>query len=185
MNRLPRYTTPLVLLGLAAACLLPTGCASYRVGSALHPQINSLAVGAVTNSTREPGLGIVLRRKLTEELTVDGSASLTTTDRADAVVNTRIVSCVARTIAATSKRDDAARDRDRDTYQAAIHRAEVRVEFDAVMPGRAGPVVSSQQVRGTADFSHLPDLHVARDDAFEQALNDAARKIVAALTEAW
>jgi len=183
-NRVALRRFALVGACLAALAGLP-GCRSYRCGSIMHPQINTLAIGAFQNATEEPRIAPLLRGKLAEQFMTDGSLKVTTLDKADAVIRGRILHYGLRQVAAAKTRDSASRDRDSDAYQTTIFRAEVRVEFEVVIPGRERSVVSAKQVLGTADFSRLPDLNVARREGLGQAANDAARRMVVAVAEAW
>ena len=101
------------------------------------------------------------------------------------VVTGRIRQCRMSRLAAAKRRDDAARDRDSDAYQSAIFRVEVVVEFQTVKPGREKPLIAARQARGVADFSHLPDMNAAKQEALRLAVNDVASEMVAAVAEAW
>ena len=170
---------------LAAVLAALAGCRMYECGSVAHPQLKTIAIGSFSNSTDEPRLGAILRQGLAERFMTDGSLTLVSADAADAVVTGRIRQCRMSRLAAAKRRDDAARDRDSDAYQSAIFRVEVVVEFQTVKPGREKPLIAARQARGVADFSHLPDMNAAKQEALRLAVNDVASEMVAAVAEAW
>ena len=161
------------------------GCRSYQRGSLMHPQVKSVGVEVFQNLSEEPALGPVFRRKLAEQFMTDGSLKVKDTSDVDAVVRGRILHARYDETARVKSRDKNARSNERAAYQAAVFQAEVEVEYDVVVPGRERPLVSVRHVTGKASFSRMPDLVVPRQDALAQALNDAAIRIVADVTEAW
>jgi len=167
------------------ACLTAAGCLGYRRGSLMHPQIKTVAVGEFTNRTPDADLGVLLRRHLAEHFMTDGSLTLVTRDRADAVVRGRIVNCRSQAVGSSRRRPAQARDSDSDTYQPAIVRIELEVEYELIQPSTGRTLGRKRSVEGTADFSQLPDIHVARQLGIRQAASAAAQKMVAAITEAW
>ena len=178
-------TPALRCLLVAGMCSLVLGCRSYRFGSVAHPQIRTVAVGMFENATTEPRLSSLLRSSIAEHLLGDSSVRVVPSERADVTLEGRILTCASRGVAAAKTRSDRARDRDSDAYQTVIYRAEVGVEFRVVMAGRPEPVLDARQAQGAADYSPLPDVHTARDDALRQAVSDAAKQIVDAVLEAW
>ena len=169
------------ILVLAAA----GSCARYRCGTVGHPELKTVAVTDFGNDTNEARLGTQLQKCLAEHFTVDSALRLTHSDTADAVVSGRVLGYRLRQVAAGKRRDSSARDRDSDAYQATVFRTEVDVEFQVEVPGRTEPLVGPVTVSGAAVFSHLPDLNTARQEGLDRAVNDAAVRMVAALTEAW
>ena len=66
------------------ATLFCAGC-GYKFGSTMHPQITSVAVAPVTNETLSYNASAVLRQKLTELFTTDGSLKLKSIGNADTI----------------------------------------------------------------------------------------------------
>ena len=172
----------LVPMFLAAGLLV--GC-QYRWGSMMHPQIRSIAIGNVTNATREPQLEGRLKAKLADRIMVDGSLALTTVAKADSILVANIRSVTYETIASTKQRDENARQEDKDEYQSTLFRATVLVDVTVNLAGSETPLVATRTVRGIGDYNRLPDFQVARRAAYDLALRDAAAKAVAEITEAW
>ena len=164
--------------------LLSSGC-QYHVGSVMHPQVSSIAVGVIANDTGEPSFSSILRGQLSEQFMRDGSLRLTDVGKADAVVEGEIVKYRTRKLARSEVREDRARDEDSDAYQTVIYRAEVFVTYRVRVPGYETPLLKDVRVTGTADFSRFPDMIIPRQAAFRQALNDAALQICSSVTEGW
>ncbi|MBT3376794.1 MAG: hypothetical protein HN742_09920 [Lentisphaerae bacterium] len=171
---------------LAVALLVGSvGCRCYQMGSLMHPQINSIAVGRFANDTDEPRLGPLIQAKAAEHLMVDGSVKLVVGNSADAILQGKIVSYQINQLASSKIRAKANRDRDSDAYQPAIWRARVTVEFQLTRPGSEDPVLTARRTTGYADLSRFPDLNVSRQEGLQMAANDAAIRMTASVTEAW
>lgn len=174
-------------LALPAAILAATlvaGCASYRCGSTVHPQLGTIAVGRITNMTDEPRQGLLCREMLLESFMLDGSLRVVPQEEADAILNGSITRYRLARKASAKRRKENARDHDRDAYQTTVYSAEVTLALELTVPGRKEPL-KSQTVVGQADFPRLPDFVAAKEHALQQALGDAACKAVASVTEAW
>jgi hypothetical protein len=174
-------------LRLAVAVLLAgvlSGC-QYRWGSLMHPQFKTMAVGRVTNDTREAQLAGLLKAKLADKIMTDGSLQLANPDVADAILNAKVKSIAFEALAATKQRDEEARQEDKDEYQTTLYRATVTIEVTVVVPGKETPLVSARTIQGVGDYNKLSDLQIARRAAYDLALRDAAVKAIAEVTEAW
>ncbi len=165
--------------------LFSAGCAGYHAGSLMHPQIHSVAVDPIRNTLEEPRLGVLFRERLLAGLMNDGSVRLARKGKADAVISGRIVRVAFGQVARSKTRAKDARVHDWNAYQTTVYRATVAVALTVTVPGRRRPLIPEQTIVGQADFPVLSDLRIARRDALRQALADAARKAVAAVTEAW
>lgn len=176
----------LALCAAVPLLLLTGACSSYHCGSLMHPQIKTIGIGAFKNDTEEAMLTVALRQKLSEAFIVDGSVKIVDAEQADAVVQGRIVS-VRMESAASGRMQGVDRngDNNRDHYQTEIFRTIVTVEFELVKNGRRRPILDLRPVTGTAEYSKLPDLHVARNEALRRAAGDAALNICAGVTEGW
>jgi hypothetical protein len=169
---------------LAVGTLAVSGCA-YRLGSLMHPQIETVAIDTVANLTDQPQLTAQFKDRLAMQFLQDGSVRISTPDQADAVVRGCVVSVSTERLASAERRDDDERDADSEAYQTTVYRTTVVVEYELRQPGRASPVIPLTPVRGSADFAGLPDLEIARQAALAQAVNDAAKAVVTGITEAW
>jgi len=180
IGRCASWLTSLVLLGLA------TGCLSYRSGSVMHPQVETIAVGDVGNVTDEPALALLLRRKLAEHIMRDGSLKLVSADVADVVIDAEVRRYRVARSAAARARDDENLPENRTAYRTAIYNVAVDVDVALLLPSQDGrQLLPERRIRGRADFPELPDQDITRQSGLQQAVNDAAAQIVAAITEAW
>ena len=161
---------------LTAAVIFLSGC-GYRVGYISHPQISTVAVAPVVNDTLSYNASAVLRQKLTEVFTTDGSLKLKSLSKADCIVYARITK--------VSYSQDTGRISDDDDFLPVEWQVKVDVEFSVVIPGRGKPLIGPKTVSGSAEFIADVDLENARTNALNQALFAASRTIVSNVTEAW
>jgi hypothetical protein len=158
---------------------------SYRSGSVMHPQIETIAIGEIRNLTDEPALGVLLRKKLAERLVADGSVRLAGAGSADAVLCADVRRYTVRRSAATRSRDEDADD-GRTAYRTSVYAVTVDVSYALRLPSQGDrAVLADRLVQGTADFPVLPDQEITRQSGLQQAVHDAATQVVAAITEAW
>lgn len=68
-----------------------TGCCGYSTRPMLPSQYKSIAIPIVENQTMKPGLGDFLTSQLTDDFTKDRSLKITQIDRADLVLECRIM----------------------------------------------------------------------------------------------
>ncbi len=172
------------VISLITILVVANGCLSYQSGSLMHPQLNSIAISEFENRTVEPRLNYMVQRSLAEDFMTDGSLTLFSSAKADAIIQGRILDVDTHQIAATKARDEEEREADRDAYQPAVFRMEITVAYRVTLSKREEPLLQGE-VAGNSDFSQLPDLHIAREEALQRAVNDATSKITAAVTEAW
>ncbi len=153
------------------------GC-GYHVGSISHPQIKTVAIADVKNETYEVLASALLRSILAERFQFDNSLKLTSLEKADCIVYTRILNVSNNSISwrYNSKIDD---------YRANEYQLTVTVEYLVRMPGRAKPLVQVSTTRGTSLYLFSHDPAIGRVSALKQALLRVSNNIVAATTEAW
>ena len=161
---------------LISAGFLP-GC-GYHVGNISHPQIKTVAIADVKNETYEVLASALLRTILAERFQFDNSLKLTSLDKADCIVYTRITNVSNSSISwrYNSKIDD---------YRANEYQLSVTVEFLVRMPGRAKPLVPTSTTSGSSKYLFSHDPAIGRISALKQALLRVSNNIVAATTEAW
>ncbi len=166
--------------------VLLTGCRSYQLGTIAHPELNTIAIGQITNATDEPALAVLLRQKLAEHVVRDGSLKLASADKADVILTGTIQRYRTRRGAAAKVREEDIIPEDRSTFRTTVYDVRVDVEYSLNLTGDDGrTVLAERNAIGTASFPALPDHNITRQSGFQQALNDAAMKMVASITEAW
>jgi len=173
------------VIALAISFLFASGCQNYKWGSVGHPEIKTVGVGSFTNKTDQSGLSTLLRSKLVEQFMLDGSVRVVDPDQADVVISGQIRWYHTYTVAQAETRDDKDRDSDRDAYQTTVFGADIRVSYSLRVQGRSEPIRAGHGIRGKSRFWELPDLDTARQDGLRRAVDDAARQLVAAVTEGW
>ena len=160
----------------SAVILMLNGC-GYTMGTLGHPQLESVAVAPVSNETLFYNASAQMRMMLTECFTTDGTLKLVSANKADCIVYAQITDVKFNSIDWSSGNDD--------SFTANEWRCIVNVTYSVVLPGRAKPLVDNGKITGSSDFTSGPDLESARINGMRQAMFSAAKKMVAAVTEAW
>ena len=155
--------------------LFCTSC-GYRMGSMMHPQIKSIAIAPVKNSSREVLASVVMRKLLAERFMFDGSLKLTTMDKADCIVYCQINSVSQRAVAW---------DEDDEEDRPSEFNLTVNGEFTVLLPGKTVPVVKKRSVSGSCTYQFLTDPAVGKESGLTQACLQMANMIVQYTTEAW
>ncbi len=171
-------------VGLLVVLVGLCGC-QYRWGGVGHPQIQSLAVGAFANESREAAAVASLRGSLAEMISTEPELRLAQPDQADAIIEGRIVSIDQRAHARAKTRDERDAEDDGDAYQTVLYRVEVTVEYSVRIPGYEKPLIAARRVTGRSDMGNWPDQQVFRASALNRALGDAATQVIAEITESW
>ncbi|MBO5761963.1 MAG: hypothetical protein J6S53_10535 [Lentisphaeria bacterium] len=155
--------------------LFCTSC-GYRMGSMMHPQIKSIAIAPVKNSSREVLASVVMRKLLAERFMFDGSLKLTTMDKADCIVYCQINSVSQRAVAW---------DEDDEEDRPSEFNLTVNGEFTVLLPGKTVPLVKKRSVSGSCTYQFLTDPAVGKESGLTQACLQMANMIVQYTTEAW
>jgi outer membrane lipopolysaccharide assembly protein LptE/RlpB len=166
--------------GLAAgvlvlgAVLYLSGCAGYRLGSTLPPGINVVHIPTFVNKTSEPRLEIETTQATIREVQRDGTLSVSDLEKSDVVLNVSLIG-----FRLDSLRYQTDRTTTTEEYRLTITAA-------LTLTSRAtGEVMTSNTVRGEADFVPAGDLSSAKRDAMPVAARDLAHDIVESIVEYW
>lgn len=181
---------------LAAAAGLAAGCQGYHQniisgdagkdqGPLMHEQIRTVGIGDFRNDTEDAGVTVHLRQKLSDYFMNDGSLTVRDRKDSDVIVQGRILGFASKGVGFNRRPEEIRDQNNRDKYRTTTYEASVSVEFEVRMPGLRRPVLEKRTVVGSALYSPLADFNVARDEANRRAIQDAAQKIVAEITEAW
>lgn len=160
----------------AVLMLILTGC-GYHIGFIKHPQIDSIAVAPVVNSTAIYNAAGNMRMMASEAVMQDGSYKLADLKRADAILYIT-VSRIDFTAVGTSSVE-----RDRD-YRPDEWIARVTAEYKLIVPGQGKPVLAGT-VTGQSHFQAGADVESGRLSGVRQACYDTAVKLVRQITEGW
>lgn len=163
-------------LPVIAVAVIVSGC-GYRIGYMGHPQLSTVAVAPVANDTLSYNAAAVLRQKLSEVFTTDGTMKLKTITSADCIVYAKITKVTYTENSGHLNNDD--------DFMPSEWRVTAEVEFSVVIPGRGKPLVGPKKITGSAEFINDADLENARLNGLAQALFKASQTIVSNVTEAW
>jgi hypothetical protein len=170
------------VLALTILALLLAGCSTYQFGNIAHPQLSSIAVGDVENTTSDPRLTHLARAKLPAGFMTDGSLQLTTVEKADCVLHSKVLGYEVSNIGEIRTESN---DEDQRQYRTVMYGVSVDVEYALYPSSQDRPILAAKTVRGTAEFARAGDLQLGMDDALDRAMADAASKIVSGVVEAW
>jgi len=170
---MPRMN-PKFLSSLFSLFLL-TGCASYRLGSMLPPDVKSVYMPTAINATTEPLLANDVTSAVFAELQRDGSLSPESEDQADTVLTVRITNYDLTPLSFT--RDNRS---EPDQY-----RLTLAAEVELVVRETGKTLVRSGRITGQDTFPLSGDITQAKRIGLPDAADDLARVIVATITEAW
>ena len=167
---------PVAILTILVLALLP-GC-GYRIGSLMHPQIDSIAIAPVTNETVAYNLGPQVRGLLCEVFQQDGSLELKRESTADCILYARVVDVKFSKSSWSSVNDE-------NKYVPIQWSVNIEIEYSVVIPGELKPLVAKRKTAGSATFMTGADMETGRLSGVRQAALRAAKKIVSEVTEAW
>ena len=167
----------MILLMVCPALMLLAGC-GYRIGSLMHPQIESIAIAPVTNETVAYNLGPQVRGLLCEMFQQDGSLQLRRESNADCILYARVIRVSFTKSSWSSSNDE-------NKFVPVEWKVEIKIEYSVVIPGELKPLVSKREVGGSATFMTGADMETGRMSGVRQAALMAAKEIVSQVTEAW
>ena len=165
-----------VVFALAAFLMLLCGC-GYRIGSLMHPQINSIAVAPVVNETVVYNLAPQVRSLLCETFQQDGSLQLRRESNADCIIYARITKVTFSESTWSSTYDD-------QNYVPTEWKVGVTIEYTVVVPGELKPLAKGKAT-GEASFMAGADMEAGRANGTRLAAFDASKKVVHSVTEGW
>ena len=166
----------LIVSTLAAAVLALCGC-GYRIGSLMHPQIQSIAIAPVVNETVAYNLAPQVRGLLCETFQQDGSLQLRRESNADCILYARVTSIKFSNATWSSAYDE-------ENYVPTEWKVDVTIEYTVVIPGELKPLAKGQAT-GSATFMTGADMETGRTNGVRLAAFDASKKIVHSVTEGW
>ena len=165
-----------ILSILAASALTLCGC-GYRIGSLMHPQVESIAIAPVTNETVAYNLAPQVRGLLCETFQQDGSLQLRRESNADCILYARITNIKFSESTWSSTYDD-------ENFVPTEWKVSVTIEYTVVIPGDLKPLAKGKAT-GSATFMTGADMETGRTNGIRLAAFDAAKKIVHNVTEGW
>ncbi|MCM8541148.1 MAG: LPS assembly lipoprotein LptE [Lentisphaeraceae bacterium] len=168
-----------LLLSLIFALLI-TGCTGYKVGNLIHPQIKTIGIGKIKNTTDQPRVSLFLREKLKERFMQDASVKVVPVDEADIIITGKIVDY---RINARGRTTQDEREEEEEGFFATIFRTTIRFQYE--VKTRKGWDVVSGTVSEGADFTEIIDQFEEKRNALRRAAYEVSKKVVSEITEAW
>jgi len=169
-----KLSTKLIAGALCACALLP-GCAGYRLGSMLPPDIKLVHVPTFINKTSEPQLEIATTRFALQEFQKDGSLKLSSAEEADAVLVVKLTDYKLAPLQYDSNRPTAAL-----VYRITLYASIVMTRK------RDGKVIAENpRCFGEGTFPVVGDLSSSKLTGLPLAAKDLAHDIVQKVTEVW
>lgn len=186
MSRRPTIPPPCCIIFAVVVLVVSTGCAGYRAGSLMHPDVDSVTIAPVRNRSDAPGAGAILQRELAIAIARESGLTLAPPEKADARLIATISTIDYRSAARGRTADSDSSGVDEGTYRTRLYRAEVTLEVSlAPLDAASAARLEALEVKGTADVGTTADVAQARTEGARQALQNAARKAVLQIAEAW
>ncbi len=171
----PKPFAKLVAGAALLACALLPGCAGYRLGSMLPPEIKNVHVPTFINKTTEPQLEIDTTRFALQEFQKDGSLKLSSAEDADAVLEVKLTDYKLVPLQYAANRPTAALE-----YRITLYASIVMTRK------RDGKVLAENpRCYGEGTFPVVGDLSSSKRTGLPKAAKDLAHDIVQKVTEVW
>ncbi|MCM8525508.1 MAG: LPS assembly lipoprotein LptE [Lentisphaeraceae bacterium] len=168
-----------LIISLICALFI-TACSNYKVGNIAHPQIKTIGIGEIKNSTDQPRLSFFLREKLKERFMQDASFKVVPVAEADVIISGKVVDYRINTRGRTT-RDE--REEEDEGFFSTIYRTSIRFKYE--VKTRSHWEVTSGAVTEGADFTEIIDQFEEKRNALRRAAYEVAKKVVSEITEAW
>lgn len=137
-----------------------------------------VSIADIHNETVEPQLSSMLHSALAEHLSHTRKAS----SKPLYPLDLKITSLENSNVARAEIRDKYSRDSDSDAYQTVLYRITIKVKYSLKLQEGKSPV--SGIVNGIGDLPKMHDRNVPLQHALRLAANDAAKKIIDAISDA-
>ncbi|HBA85075.1 MAG TPA: hypothetical protein DCZ95_13365 [Verrucomicrobia bacterium] len=164
-----------VLCGAVALMLGLTGCAGYRLGSMLPPDIKTVYVPTFINRTTEPMIETETTAAVIRQLQQDGSMKVVSSEEADAVLEVTVKNYELEPLAYSEV--------DKTTANEYRIRLTAAVVLRRLSPDEV--VVEAPSVQGESTFLMEGDFTTSKQRGLPAAAADLAHSIVERVVEAW
>jgi hypothetical protein len=162
---------------IAVLCLLalaPVGCIEYQIGSTLPPDFKSIHIRTFGNVTGQPQIEFATTQATIQEFQREGTLRVTTQDRADAVLEAKIVGYALQPL------------RYRKDQTTTANEYRLILDADVTLTARDGKaMMTAKRVQGTKTFTVAGDLKSAEVGAQPLAARDLAYHILESVIEYW
>ncbi|MCM8531410.1 MAG: LPS assembly lipoprotein LptE [Lentisphaeraceae bacterium] len=157
-----------------------TSCSGYKVGNLMHPDIKTIGIGKIKNSTDQPRLAFFMREKLKERFMQDASVKVVAVEDADIIITGKVTDY---RINARGRTTQDEREEEEEGFFATIFRTSIVFKYE-VKTQKGWDVVSGTASEG-ADFTEIIDQFEEKRNALRRAAYEVSKKVVSEITEAW
>ena len=172
VNQISRGMMGLLIAGCALACA--SGCAGYRFGSSLPPDINSVFVRTFINKCNEPLIEIETTNATIAEFQKDGTLKIGRLEEADVILETTLVAITLEPL--RYDRQDVAKPKE--------YRMILSASF-VLKRNASGKTIGEGDCIGESTFIFGGNLASAKRSAVPKASEDLAKRIVEKVVEVW
>lgn len=151
------------------------GCAGYRVGSTLPPDIKTIHIPTFTNKAKQPLIEVEATRRAVSEFQRDGTLRITGAAEADVILEVTITDLTLTPL--RYKRNDRSTPNEYRMKLTASYRLK-RAETDAI-------IGESPKIVGETTFPYSGGMQAAIQTALPDAADDLGRRLVESVVELW
>lgn len=165
----------LALTGIFGLLLITGGCAGYKLGNTLPPDITSITIPVFVNDSKEPGLESTVTAATIQEFQKDGSLKVLQKSQANSLLEVRI------------KKSELEPLRYRKNQATTANEYRLTLTADVILRKLPGNeiLVNTPGVVGFTTFPVLADLPSARRAALPKAAANLGQRIVKCVVEYW
>ena len=156
------------------------GCSGYKVGSLMHPDIKTIGIGKIKNTTDQPRLALFMREKLKERFMQDASVKVVAVADADIIITGKITDYRINTRGRTTQDE---REDEEEGFFATIFRTTIQFKYE--VKNQKGWDITEGSVSEGADFTEIIDQLEEKRNALRRAAYEVSKKVVSEITEAW
>jgi hypothetical protein len=165
-----RLAAPFILI-----LLLASGCASYRLGSMLPPDVRTVYMPTCNNKTSEPLIEQDVTQAILAQIQMDGSLRLAPDDTADTVLTITLNQFWLDPVAYVAGESSTANQ----------YRMHIRAAFVLYRRADRSVVAQSPSITGWYDFDFAGDMTSSKAVALRPAAEDLGRRIVNQIVQYW
>ncbi len=165
----------LTSLALPLLLLLSTGCASYRLGSMLPDDIQTVYMPTCINETTEPMIEQDVTSAILSQIQMDGSLRVVSKDVADTILDVTLTKFWLDPVAYVEGQSSTANQ----------YRMNIRASFVLRKRVDNSVVAESPGVTGWYDFNFAGDMTSSKNIALRPTADDLGRRIVNGIVQYW
>lgn len=162
-------------LPLIAGLLIAAGCANYRLGSMLPPDVRTVYMPTCVNQTEEPLIEQDVTRAILSQIQMDGSLRVAAEDVADTILDVTLIRFWLDPVAYVSGESSTANQ----------YRMSIQASFVLRRRSDNSVVAEAPNLTGWYDFDFVGDMTSSKAVALGPAAEDLGRRIVNRIVQVW